>query len=45
MLCMRCYSFCPNQAIQSTEKTKDTKRYRRYQGPEGKSYPSSTTGL
>jgi ferredoxin len=40
MLCMRCYSFCPSQAIQSTEKTKDTKRYRRYQGPEGKPYPS-----
>ena len=38
MLCMRCYSFCPSQAIQSTEKTKDTERYRRYPGPEGKPY-------
>jgi ferredoxin len=41
MLCMRCYSFCPRQAIQSTEKTKDARRYRRYQGPEGTPYPFS----
>ncbi len=34
MLCMRCYSFCPNQSIQLTEKTKDTKRYERYKGPK-----------
>jgi ferredoxin len=40
MLCMRCYSFCPNQAIQSTEKTRDTGRYPRYQGPEGRRYPN-----
>lgn len=38
MLCMRCYSFCPSQAIQETEKTKNVKRYPRYQGPEGKPY-------
>jgi ferredoxin/flavodoxin len=39
MLCMRCYSFCPRHAIQSTDSTKDTTRYPRYQGPEGKPYP------
>ncbi|MCP4539638.1 MAG: 4Fe-4S dicluster domain-containing protein [Chloroflexi bacterium] len=38
MLCLRCYSFCPGQAIQVTEKTKNTEKYRRYQGPEGKPY-------
>jgi len=42
MICMRCYSFCPSQAIQSTEKTKDVLRYPRYQGPEGRPYPSLT---
>ncbi len=36
MLCMRCYSFCPEHAIQSTAATKNVKRYRRYAGPEGK---------
>jgi ferredoxin/flavodoxin len=40
MVCMRCYSFCPRQAIQSTEKTRDTERYQRYPGPEGRSYPT-----
>ena len=39
--CMRCYSFCPEQAIQATEKTKNLAKYRRYQGPEGKRYPSN----
>jgi ferredoxin/flavodoxin len=39
MLCMRCYSFCPSQAIQSTNKTKDVKKYPRYSGPEGRPYP------
>jgi ferredoxin/flavodoxin len=45
MLCMRCYSFCPSQAIQSTETTKNTKRYRRCGGPEGKPYPSMNVTL
>jgi len=40
MYCMRCYSFCPERAIQATEKTKREK-YRRYQGPEGVRYPAS----
>lgn len=39
MLCMRCYSFCPEQAIQSTPRTKNTQRFPRYPGPEGKPYP------
>jgi ferredoxin/flavodoxin len=39
MLCMRCYSFCPTQAIQASAKTKDTTRFRRYSGPESKRYP------
>ncbi len=34
MHCMRCYSFCPERAIQATEKTREEK-YRRYHGPEG----------
>ena len=38
--CMRCYSFCPEQAIQVTEKTRNVVKYRRYRGPEGKRYPS-----
>jgi ferredoxin/flavodoxin len=40
MLCMRCYSFCPSQSIQATDKTKNAKRYRRYGGPEGRPYPA-----
>ena len=40
MYCMRCYSFCPEQAIQATEKTRDTTRYGRYGGPEGEPYPA-----
>jgi ferredoxin/flavodoxin len=40
MLCMRCYSFCPEQAIQSTHRTRDVERYPRYPGPEGRPYPS-----
>lgn len=40
ILCMRCYSFCPAQAIQATEQTKNVEKYRRYRGPEGKPYPS-----
>lgn len=32
MLCMRCYSYCPNQAIQMNEKTKNKKKYKRYAG-------------
>lgn len=39
MLCMRCYNYCPNHAIQMTKRTKNNKRYKRYKGPEGK-YPS-----
>jgi len=39
IFCMRCYSFCPVQAIQATEKTRRVTKYRRYQGPEGKRYP------
>ncbi len=39
IFCMRCYNFCPVQAIQATEKTRNLKKYRRYQGPEGKRYP------
>ncbi len=38
--CMRCYSFCPVQAIQATEKTQNTSKYRRYRGPEGRRYPT-----
>lgn len=40
MHCMRCYSFCPERAIQATEKTRSDK-YRRYRGPEGVRYPRS----
>lgn len=36
MACMRCYSFCPAQALQSTDATRNVKKYRRYKGPEGK---------
>jgi len=39
MHCMRCYSFCPEQAIQATEKTRKVEKYHRYQGPEGVVYP------
>lgn len=39
MLCMRCYSFCPQQAIQSTARTRNVRRYPRYPGPEGRPYP------
>jgi ferredoxin len=39
MLCMRCYSFCPAQAIQAAPKTKNVTRFRRYGGPENKPYP------
>ncbi len=35
---MRCYSLCPHQAIQETEKTKNVEKYPRYQEPEGKPY-------
>lgn len=38
ILCMRCYSFCPHQAIQVTERTKNVDKYPRYPGPEGKPY-------
>jgi len=41
ILCMRCYSFCPAQAIQATEKTKNVKKYRRYRGPEGRPYTTT----
>ena len=37
-LCMRCYSFCPQQAIQATPKTRQVQKYRRYAGPEGRRY-------
>jgi flavodoxin/ferredoxin len=40
IFCMRCYNFCPLQAIQATDKTWNRKKYRRYQGPEGKRYPT-----
>lgn len=40
IFCMRCYSFCPAQAIQATEETKNLEKYRRYRGPEGKQYPT-----
>jgi len=43
ILCMRCYSFCPVQAIQAGEGTRNVEKYRRYQGPEGKPYPSGHT--
>ena len=36
--CMRCYHFCPEEAIQAGEKTRETARYRRYGGPEGQPY-------
>lgn len=35
ILCMRCYNFCPRDAIQSTSKTKNNFKYKRYKGPEG----------
>lgn len=34
IICMRCYNFCPNKAIQMTNKTKNIARYVRYNGPE-----------
>lgn len=39
VICLRCYSFCPSEAIQLGEATKNAGRYRRYRGPEGKVYP------
>jgi ferredoxin len=39
MLCMRCYNFCPEQAIQAADRTRNVRKYRRYAGPEGKRYP------
>lgn len=39
MMCMRCYSFCPQQAVQSTPRTMNLERYRRYQGPLGEALP------
>jgi ferredoxin len=38
-LCMRCYNFCPAQAIQVSKRTENTRRFRRYGGPENKRYP------
>jgi ferredoxin/flavodoxin len=38
ILCMRCYSFCPEHAIQATNKTRNVRKYRRYAGPERKRY-------
>jgi Pyruvate/2-oxoacid:ferredoxin oxidoreductase delta subunit/flavodoxin len=35
IICMRCYNFCPNKAIQMTNKTKNIDKYIRYDGPEG----------
>ncbi|NMM63060.1 4Fe-4S binding protein [Clostridium sp. P21] len=35
IICMRCYNFCPNKAIQMTNKTKNITKYIRYDGPEG----------
>lgn len=34
IICMRCYNFCPNKAINMTPKTKNLKKYVRYNGPE-----------
>jgi ferredoxin len=39
IICMRCYSFCPTEAIQASPKTEDRQRFRRYKGPEGRRYP------
>lgn len=36
MLCMRCYNFCDDKAIQMTHKTKNLEKYKRFKGPEGK---------
>jgi ferredoxin/flavodoxin len=38
MLCLRCYSFCPVQAVQATERTRNAQKFRRYAGPENKRY-------
>lgn len=35
ILCMRCYNFCPVDAIQVTNKTNNTAKYKRYKGPKG----------
>ncbi|MHA1731247.1 MAG: EFR1 family ferrodoxin, partial [Promethearchaeota archaeon] len=35
ILCLRCYNFCPENAILITKKSSDTEKYRRYRGPEG----------
>lgn len=39
IICMRCYSFCPTEAVQASPKTEDRERFRRYKGPEGRRYP------
>ena len=39
MLCMRCYSFCPDLAIQAAPQTRNAARFRRYGGPENQRYP------
>jgi Pyruvate/2-oxoacid:ferredoxin oxidoreductase delta subunit len=33
--CLRCYNFCPDNAIQITEHTRDEKKYVRYKGFDG----------
>jgi Fe-S-cluster-containing hydrogenase component 2 len=34
-MCLRCYNFCPGNAIQITEHTRDEKKYNRYKGFDG----------
>ena len=41
ILCMRCYNFCPLNAIQMTDKTENTKYYKRYQGIEDKGHKTT----
>lgn len=40
IICMRCYNFCPKEAINMTKRTKNTKKYIRYNGPENLGYKS-----
>jgi ferredoxin/flavodoxin len=35
IICMRCYSYCPEHAVQLSEKTKNETKYKRYKGPSG----------
>ncbi|NQT26672.1 4Fe-4S binding protein [candidate division KSB1 bacterium] len=40
ILCMRCYSFCPVNAIQIIHLSKNGKPTRRYSGPENRPFPN-----